>query len=68
MFPKIYFTAINPRDRTTLTTLLLSLIHEIVFPQEFQCFHKICMRHSNFTVSKFSTVLHALLPKVLYFF
>ena len=57
-----YFTTTNPRDRTTLTTLLLSLIHQIVFPQEFQCFHKICMCHSNFTVRKFSGVLHALLP------
>ena len=59
-----YFTTTNPRDRTTLTTLLLSLIHQIVFPQEFQCFHKICMCHSNFTVRKFSGVLHALLPLI----
>ena len=58
-----YFTTTNPRYRTTLTTLLLSLIHQIVFPQEFQCFHKICMCHSNFTVRKFSGVLHALLPE-----
>ena len=58
-----YFTTTNPRYRTTLTTLLLSLIHQIVFPQEFQCFHKICMSHSNFTLRKFSGVLHALLPK-----
>ena len=57
-----YFTTTNPRDRTTLTTLLLSLIHEIVFPQEFQCFHKICMCHSYFTVRKFSGVLHTVLP------
>ena len=58
-----YFTTTNPRDRTTLTTLLLSLIHQIVFPQEFQWFHMICMCDSNFTVRKFSGVLHALLPK-----
>ena len=45
-----YFTTTNPRDHTTVTTLLLSLIDQIVFPQEFQCFHKICMCHSNFTV------------------
>ena len=57
-----YFTATNARDRTIFTTLLLSLIHQIVFSQEFQCFHKICMCHSNFTVRKFSGVLHALLP------
>ena len=57
-----YFTTTNPRDGTTLTTLLLSLIDQIVFPQEFQCLHKICMCHSSFTVGKFSGVLHALLP------
>ena len=45
-----YFTTTNPRDRTTLTTLLLSLIHQIVFHQKFQCFHIICMCDSNFTV------------------
>ena len=56
-----YFTTTNPRDRTNLITLLLSLIHQIVFPQEFQCFH-ICMCDSNFTVRKFNGVLHALLP------
>ena len=63
-----YFTPTNPRDRTTLTTLLLSLIDEIVFPQEFQCFHKIYMCHSNFTVRKFSGILHALLPVFWYKF
>ena len=57
-----YFTTSNPRDRTTLTTLLLSLTH-LFFSQEFQCFHIICMCDSNFTVRKFSGVLHALLPK-----
>ena len=57
-----YFTTSNPRDHSALTTLLLSLIHQIVFPQEFQCFHIICMCDSNFTVRKFSGVLHALLP------
>ena len=57
-----YFTTTNPRDRTSLTALLLSLIHQIVFPQEFQCFHIICMCDSNFAVRKFSGVLHALLP------
>ena len=29
--------------------------------QEIQCFHKICMCHSNFSTRKFSVVLHALL-------
>ena len=58
-----YFTTFNPRDRTTLTTLLLSLIHLKVFPQEFQCFHMICMCDSNFTVRKFSGILHALRPR-----
>ena len=52
----LYFTTTIPRDRTTLATLLLSLI------QKFQCFHKICMHHCNFPVRKFSGVLHALLP------
>ena len=56
-----YFSTSNPRDRTTVTTLLLSLNHQIVFPQEFQRFHKLCMCHSNFTLRKFSGVLHALL-------
>ena len=56
-----YFPTTNHRDRTTLTTLLLFLIHQIVFPQEFQCFHIICTCDSNFTVRKFSVVLHALL-------
>ena len=56
-----YFTTTNPRDRTIFTTLLLSFIHQIVFPQEFQCFNKICMCHSNFTVRKLFGVLHALL-------
>ena len=55
------FITTNPKDRTILTTLLLSLIHQIT--QEFQCSYKICMCHSNFTVRKFSGVLHALLPK-----
>ena len=59
-----YFTITNPRDRTTLTTLFLSLIDQIVFP-EFQCFYKICMCRSNFTVRKYSGVLHALLPVLL---
>ena len=58
-----YFTTFNPRDRTTLTTLFLSLINLKVFPQEFQYFHIICMCDSNFTVRKFSGILHALLPK-----
>ena len=58
-----YFTTTNPRDRTTLTMLLLSLIHQRVFPEEFQYFHIICMCDSNFTVRKFSGVLHALLPE-----
>ena len=58
-----YFTTTNPRDRTTLTTLLLSLIHQIVVPQEFQCFYKISMCHSNFTVRKSSGTLHDLLPR-----
>ena len=57
-----YFTTTDPKDCTTLSTLFLSLIHEIVFPQEFQCFHKICMRHSNFTVRKFSGVLMLYYP------
>ena len=48
-----YFTTTNPRHRTTLTMLLLTLIDLIVFPQEFQCFHKTYMCHSNFTVRKF---------------
>ena len=55
-----YFTTINPRDRTTVTTLLLSVKY-FFFSQEFQCFFKICMRDSNFTARKFSGVLHALL-------
>ena len=54
------FTTINPRYRTTVTTLPLS-IKCFSSHQEFQCFHKICMCHSNFTVRKFSGVLHALL-------
>ena len=58
-----YFTTTNPRDSTTLTTVLLFLIHQRVFPKEFQCFHIICMCDSNFTVRKFSGVLHALLPE-----
>ena len=53
-------TTINPRYRTTVTTLPLS-IKCFSSHQEFQCFHKICMCHSNFTVRKFSGVLHALL-------
>ena len=57
-----YFTNINSRDpTTTVTTLLLSI--KYFSSQEFQCFHKICMRHSNFNNKKFSGVLHALLPK-----
>ena len=60
-----YFTTNNPKYRTTLTTLLLSLIHQIVFPRKFQCFHIFCMCDSNFTVRKFSGVLHALLPRKL---
>ena len=55
-----YFTTSNPRDRTTVTTLLLSI--KYFSSQEFKCFHKICMRDSNFTARKFSGVLHALLP------
>ena len=58
-----YFTTTNPGDRTTLTTLLLSLIQQIVVPQEFQCFYKISMCHSNFTVRKSSGTLHNLLPR-----
>ena len=58
-----YFTTTNPRDHTSLTTLLLSLIHQIVFLQEFKCFHITCMCNSNFTVRNFSGVLHALLPQ-----
>ena len=36
------------------------------FPQEVQCFYKICRcksYHQEFTVRNFSGVLHALLPK-----
>ena len=44
--------------------LLLSLIHQRVFPQEFQCFHKICICQSSFTDRKFSGVLHDLLPVI----
>ena len=62
-----YFTTTNPRHRTTLTTLLLSIIHQIVFPQEFQCFHVICMCDSNFTVRKFSAFLPAFLTLNLTF-
>ena len=51
-----------------LLSLLLSLIHQIVFPWEIQYFHKICMCHSNFTARRFSGVLHALLPKYLLVF
>ena len=57
-----YFTTTNCRDRATLTALLLSLIHQMEKPQGFQCFHEICICHSNFTVRKFSEVLHALPP------
>ena len=60
----LYFTTTNPRDRNTLTALLLSLIHQIVSPQEFQCFHIICICDSNFTARKFSGVLHALLAEI----
>ena len=35
------------------------------FPQEFQCFHKICTCHSNFTVRNFDGVFHALLLRLL---
>ena len=35
----------------------------LFFPQEVQCFYKIRTCHSNFTVSNFSGVLHALLTK-----
>ena len=55
------FTTVNLKDRATVTTLPLSIKY-FSFHQEFQCFHKICMCHSNFTVRKFSGVLHALLP------
>ena len=58
-----YFTTTKPRDRTILTTLFLFLIHQIVFPQEFQCFHIISMCHSNFALRKFSGVLHAFIKK-----
>ena len=58
-----YYSTTNPRDHIALTTQLLSLIHQIGFPQEYQSFHKICMCHSNFTVRKFSGALHGLLPK-----
>ena len=59
----LFYFPTNPRDRTTLTTLLLSLIHQIVFPQEFHYFHIICMCDKSFTFRKFSGVLHALLPQ-----
>ena len=55
------FTTIKPRDCTTVTTLPLSIKY-FSSHLEFQCFHKICMCHSNFTVRKFSGVLQALLP------
>ena len=42
-----------------------TLIQQILFPQEFQCLHKICMCHSKFTVRKFSGDLHALLPSLI---
>ena len=58
-----YFTTSNPRDHSALTTLLLSLIHQIVFPQKFHCFHIICMCDNSFTFRKFSGVLRALLPQ-----
>ena len=47
----------------TLPSLRCSypLSNKEFFPRNFQCFHKICMYHSNFTVRKFSGVLHALL-------
>ena len=56
-----YFATINPRDRTTVTTLLLSI--KYFSSQEFKCFLKICMRHGKFPVRKSSGALHALLPK-----
>ena len=59
----LFYFPTNPRDRTTLTTLLLSLIHQIVFPQKFHCFHIICMCDNSFTFRKFSGVLRALLPQ-----
>ena len=59
-----YFNTTNPRDRTIITTLLLFLIHQMVDPQEFQCFHEVCMCHSNLTVRKFSGVLNALLSQL----
>ena len=62
-----YFTTTDPRDRTTPSTLLLALIHEIVFPQEFQCFHKICMWHSKFHCQEVQWSLNALLPPLFAF-
>ena len=56
-----YFPTINPRDRTTVTKLLLSI--KYFSSQEFKFFLKICMRHSKFPVRKSSGALHALLPK-----
>ena len=59
-----YFTTINPRYRTTVTALFLSI--KYFSSQEFQCFHKIYMCYSNFIVRKFSGVLRALLPLLLF--
>ena len=59
----LFYFATNPRDRTTLTTLVLSLIHQIVFPLKFHCFHIICMCDNSFTFRKFSGVLRDLLPQ-----
>ena len=56
------FITINPSYHTGHTMLLLPAKY---FPQEFQCFHQVCMCHSDFTVRNFSGVLHALVPKKL---
>ena len=52
----LWLLTICPRDCTTVTTLLLYKKHFSF--EEFQCFHKISIRDSIFTSSKFSGVLH----------
>ena len=54
-----YFTTINPRDRTTVITLLLSIKH--FSSQELQCIPKICMRESHFTARKLSLTCFTIL-------
>ena len=56
-----YFTTINPRYGSTVAALLL--FFKYFSSHEFQCFDKICLCHSNFTVKRF---LHALLPQTQY--